>query len=123
MSNILESQDITFAKDGDKKYKLQPFQYHLKTLKKAGSNLIILKLYMTTKRLGKKKRRIKILYIIQLKTYTSSCAPLQHHLSSFREMMDIVLKMWLSKFYRACIPVALYIAIKSKRKDPCDLKS
>ncbi|GAB3996930.1 hypothetical protein GCM10028807_40780 [Spirosoma daeguense] len=31
MTNILSSQDITFAKEGDKKYKLQPFQYHLKT--------------------------------------------------------------------------------------------
>ncbi|GAB4024457.1 sodium:solute symporter family transporter [Spirosoma gilvum] len=31
MANILASQDITFAKEGDKKYKLQSFQYHLKT--------------------------------------------------------------------------------------------
>ncbi|MBD2757293.1 DUF4974 domain-containing protein [Spirosoma sp. BT704] len=31
MTNILASQDITFAKEGDKKYKLQAFQYHLKT--------------------------------------------------------------------------------------------
>ncbi|GAB4030555.1 sodium:solute symporter family transporter [Spirosoma jeollabukense] len=31
MANILASQDITFAKEGDKKYKLQAFQYHLKT--------------------------------------------------------------------------------------------
>lgn len=31
MTNILASQDITFAKEGDKKYKLQSFQYHLKT--------------------------------------------------------------------------------------------
>ena len=31
MSNVFASQDITFAKEGDKKYKLQAFQYHLKT--------------------------------------------------------------------------------------------
>lgn len=31
LSNILASQDITFAKEADKKYKLQSFQYHLKT--------------------------------------------------------------------------------------------
>ena len=30
MSNIFASQDITFAKEDDKKYKLQAFQYHLK---------------------------------------------------------------------------------------------
>ena len=32
LSNILASQDITFSKEGDKKYKLQNFQYHLKTV-------------------------------------------------------------------------------------------
>src|SRR4051794_24752661 len=31
MQNIFSSQDITFAKEGDKKYKLQAYQYHLKT--------------------------------------------------------------------------------------------
>jgi hypothetical protein len=31
LTNVLASQDITFAKEGDKKYKLQDFQYHLKT--------------------------------------------------------------------------------------------
>ncbi|TDH27483.1 acetylxylan esterase [Segetibacter sp. 3557_3] len=31
MSNVLGSQDITFAPDGERKYKLQHFQYHLKT--------------------------------------------------------------------------------------------
>ncbi|MEZ0542190.1 sodium:solute symporter [Fibrella arboris] len=31
MTNVLASQDITFAKEGDRRYKLQAFQYHLKT--------------------------------------------------------------------------------------------
>ena len=31
LTNILSSQDITFAKEGEGKYKLQNFQYHLKT--------------------------------------------------------------------------------------------
>jgi len=31
LSNILSSQDITFTKEGEGKYKLQSFQYHLKT--------------------------------------------------------------------------------------------
>ena len=31
LRNVLSSQDITFAKEGDNKYKLQNFQYHLKT--------------------------------------------------------------------------------------------
>ena len=31
MSDVLASQDISFSKEGDKKYKLQAYQYHLKT--------------------------------------------------------------------------------------------
>ncbi|MXV15213.1 alpha/beta hydrolase family protein [Hufsiella ginkgonis] len=31
MANIFASQDITFVKEGDRKYKLQAYQYHLKT--------------------------------------------------------------------------------------------
>jgi len=31
LNNVLSSQDITFAKEGEGKYKLQNFQYHLKT--------------------------------------------------------------------------------------------
>jgi hypothetical protein len=39
LENILASQDITFAKDGDKKYKLQNFQYHLKTVEEGKQQL------------------------------------------------------------------------------------
>ena len=31
LTNVLSSQDITFAKEGENRYKLQNFQYHLKT--------------------------------------------------------------------------------------------
>ena len=39
LESILASQDITFAKDGDKKYKLQNFQYHLKTVEEGKQQL------------------------------------------------------------------------------------
>lgn len=39
LSNILASQDITFTKEGDKKYKLQNFQYHLKTVEEGKQQL------------------------------------------------------------------------------------
>jgi hypothetical protein len=32
LMNVLASQDLTFTKEGDKKYKLQAYQYHLKTV-------------------------------------------------------------------------------------------
>jgi hypothetical protein len=39
LQNILASQDLAFAKEGDKKYKLQNFQYHLKTVEEGKQQL------------------------------------------------------------------------------------
>ncbi len=39
LTAVLATQDITFAKEGDKKYKLQPFQYHLKTVEEGKEQL------------------------------------------------------------------------------------
>src|SRR5574337_1273619 len=50
LSNVLASQDITFAKEGDRKYKLQDFQYHLKTPEEGKEQLDYLSsLYNDTK--------------------------------------------------------------------------
>lgn len=42
LSNVLASQDLTFAKEGDKKYKLQAYQYHLKTVEEGKEQLAYL---------------------------------------------------------------------------------
>lgn len=42
LTAILASQDITFTKEGDKKYKLQAFQYHLKTIEEGKEQLAYL---------------------------------------------------------------------------------
>jgi len=39
LANILASQELTFAKEGEKKYKLQAFQYHLKTVAEGKAQL------------------------------------------------------------------------------------
>jgi len=39
LQNILASQDLTFAKDGEKRYKIQDFQYHLKTVEEGKQQL------------------------------------------------------------------------------------
>jgi len=39
LQNVLASQDLTFAKEGDKKYKIQDFQYHLKTVEEGKEQL------------------------------------------------------------------------------------
>lgn len=56
LMNVLASQDLTFAKEGDKKYKLQAYQYHLKTVEEGKEQMIALsKLYAD--RISWEKRR------------------------------------------------------------------
>jgi sugar phosphate isomerase/epimerase len=60
LSNILASQDITFTKEGDKKYKLQPFQYHLKTPQEGKEQLEYLStLYSDAQAFEKRKAELK----------------------------------------------------------------
>jgi len=39
LASILASQDLAFAKEGDKRYKIQAFQYHLKTVEEGAAQL------------------------------------------------------------------------------------
>lgn len=60
MSNIFASQDITFTKEGDHKYKLQAFQYHLKTPKEGKQQLDYLaSLYTNQASWEKRKAELK----------------------------------------------------------------
>ncbi len=42
LANILASQDLNFAKEGEKKYKIQAYQYHLKTVEEGKEQLAFL---------------------------------------------------------------------------------
>src|SRR5215213_7311712 len=42
LAAILASQDLNFAKEGEKKYKIQAFQYHLKTVEEGKEQLAYL---------------------------------------------------------------------------------
>lgn len=60
LTNILSSQDITFTKEGDKRYKLQAFQYHLKTVEEGKQQLQYLaSLYGNTEEWEKRKAELK----------------------------------------------------------------
>lgn len=60
MSNILASQDITYASEGERKYKLQPFQYHLKTPEEGKQQLEYLStLYNNVQSWEKRKAELK----------------------------------------------------------------
>lgn len=60
LSNILASQDISFTKEGEGKYKLQNFQYHLKTPKEGEEQLEYLSgLYNDVESWKKRKTELK----------------------------------------------------------------
>lgn len=60
MTNIFSSQDITFTKEGDRKYKLQAYQYHLKTPEEGKLQLEYLStLYKDTASWNKRKVILK----------------------------------------------------------------
>ncbi|MCU7551905.1 acetylxylan esterase [Chitinophagaceae bacterium LB-8] len=60
LTNILSSQDLTFAPDGDKRYKIQAFQYHLKTVEEGKQQLEYLaSLYSNQVEWEKRKDELK----------------------------------------------------------------
>lgn len=68
LTNILSSQDLTFAKDGDKRYKLQAFQYHLKTVEEGKQQLEYLaSLYNSAAEWEKRKAELKACILSSLK--------------------------------------------------------
>lgn len=76
LKNVLASQDITFAKEGDKKYKLQDFQYHLKTPEEGKEQLDYLSsLYNDTKSWGLRKDSLRKCFWEKLKLSKIPPAP------------------------------------------------
>jgi sugar phosphate isomerase/epimerase len=60
LAAILASQDLTFAKEGEKRYKLQAFQYHLKTVEEGKDQLAYLSsLYKDVSDWEKRKAELK----------------------------------------------------------------
>jgi hypothetical protein len=77
LSNVLASQDLTFAKEGDKKYKLQNFQYHLKTVEEGKQQLEWLKtLSPDLASWQKRKAELKTCILSKLKLSKMPQAPL-----------------------------------------------
>lgn len=60
LDNVLSSQDLTYAKDGEKKYKLQAYQYHLKSVEEGKEQLAYLSsLYHDAQSWEKRKDSLK----------------------------------------------------------------
>lgn len=76
MSNILASQDISFAPDGDKKYKLQAYQYHLKTPEEGQEQLDYLStLYTDVAGWQKRREELKQCILSSLRLSPLPAAP------------------------------------------------
>jgi hypothetical protein len=76
MKNILSSQDITYAPDGDKKYKLQAYQYHLKTPEEGKEQLEYFKtLYSDKASWEKRKAELKSCMLSALRLSHIPAAP------------------------------------------------
>lgn len=68
LANILASQDLNFAKEGEKKYKLQAFQYHLKTVEEGKEQLAFLStLYNDVQSWERRKAELKQCLLASLK--------------------------------------------------------
>src|SRR5688572_5479198 len=68
LDNILSSQDISFTKEAEKRYKLQPFQYHLKTVEEGKEQLEYLAtLYNDVQSWEKRKEELKQCILSTLK--------------------------------------------------------
>ena len=75
MSNILASQDITFAKEGDKRYKLQNFSIILRLPTKERAACLFKNLVQQSRILGKAKGRFTIVHAICLRLSTLPSKP------------------------------------------------
>ena len=68
LSSILSSQDISFSKEGEKRYKLQAYQYHLKTMEEGKEQLDYLStLYSDKQGWEKRKQELKTCILSTLK--------------------------------------------------------
>lgn len=76
MANILASQDLTVSKEGDKKYKLQAFQYHLKTVEEGKEQLAYLStLYHNLQSWEARKAELKKCLLSSLRLSTLPAKP------------------------------------------------
>jgi hypothetical protein len=89
LANVLGSQDITFAKEGEGRYKLQSFQYHLKTPAEGRAQLNFLsQRYEDTAGWEKRRAELRACMLSALKLSPVPPAPRSKPILSNKRMMD-----------------------------------
>jgi len=121
MNNVLSSQDITFAKEGEKKYKLQSYQYHLKTPEEGEQQLAYLStLYNDEASWEKRKEELKACMWDALKLSPLPAKPQSKVITSNKRKMDgyTIENVAIETLPGVYVCGSLYMPLESKGKIP-----
>jgi sugar phosphate isomerase/epimerase len=121
LANILASQDLNFAKEGDKRYKLQAFQYHLKTVEEGKEQLAYLSsLYNDIATWEKRKAELKSCILSSLRLTKLPVKPLSQPIVSSVRKFDsyTVQNIAIETLPGLYASGSLYRPLKSKGKIP-----
>jgi hypothetical protein len=121
LSNILSSQDITFVKEGENKYKLQSFQYHLKTVEEGREQLVYLSsLYKDVADWEQRKAALKACILSKLQLATLPPVPASKPIVTAVRKMDgyTVQNIALETLPGVFVSGSLYRPLKTKGKIP-----
>lgn len=121
LENILSSQDISFTKEGDRKYKLQAFQYHLKTVDEGKEQLAYLStLYQDVASWEQRKAALRACMLAKLQLSVLPPAPASKPIVSSVRKMDgyTVQNIALETLPGVYVSGSLYRPLKSKGKIP-----
>ncbi len=121
LTNILASQDLNFAKEGDKRYKLQAFQYHLKTVEEGKEQLGYLSsLYNDVTSWKKRKAELKNCILSSLRLTKLPAKPSSQPIVSASRKFDgyTVQNIAIETLQGLYACGSLYRPIKSKGKIP-----
>lgn len=121
LSNVLASQDITFVKEGDKKYKLQNFQYHLKTVEEGKEQLQYLSaLYNDVQSWEQRKTNLKNCILSTLRLSSVPAKPVSKPIITAVRKMDgyTVQNVGFETLPGLYVSGSLYRPVKRKGKIP-----
>jgi hypothetical protein len=121
LDNILSSQDISFTKEADKRYKLQQFQYHLKTVEEGKQQLeYFASLYNDVQSWEKRRQELKQCMLSTLKLSSIPAAPASRPIVTAVRKFDgyTVQNIAIETLPGLFVSGSLYRPTKSKGKLP-----
>lgn len=121
LSNILSAQDISFTKEGENKYKLQAYQYHLKTVDEGKEQMAYLStLYKDVTGWEERKAALRSCILSKLQLSNLPPAPVGKPIVSAVRKMDgyTVQNIAIETLPGLYVSGSLYRPLKSKGKIP-----